>query len=312
MCCFSQPVQRIANTRIFARRLNQNRQYLAYQMAFQTIRPTAMILPLPVALPTKTDTVRFISLKEYPDFFDALTTLFTPLVRTATASDSARDSGVPPSLPVETVGDFVASFVPTMKDFSRLDPRFVIKPTVWRRLPRYRDYGFAVFQLKVPARTLAQVHPIALEFHSRLRDRLFFPTVHIHDGQVHTRETFDHALYWQGRGEETWTRAMRSLPPTPPPWRENYGRNDPERLDIGPVPLPTPIPTPTPRPVLGPDGKPLPPRTMPTPPPGYVRRGTSIIRWGVDTTRDKGLYAAGKAIYRWSIQGVRANEDILI
>jgi hypothetical protein len=34
MCCFSQSVRRVANTRIFSRRLDESRQGIAYQMEF--------------------------------------------------------------------------------------------------------------------------------------------------------------------------------------------------------------------------------------------------------------------------------------
>jgi hypothetical protein len=303
MCCFSQPVQRVANTRIFARRFNRDRQYLAYQMAVQTVRPTAMILPLPVSLPMKPDAVRFISLKEYPAFFEALSTLF---VRPMTAHASSREEVIVLSrpLPVQNVGDFVASFVPRLQDFSRLDPRFVIKPAVWRKLPRYGDYGFAVFQLKAPARTLAQVHPMALEFRTRLREQIFFPTVHIHDGALHAREEFDHELYWQGRGEEMWPDRMSRL---------RLWQN--VAATVSPVPTPkaytefievasrqNAVPTPTPAPVKGPDGKPLP----------HPASLSSSRHGGVEVKRAKGLYVAGDSTYRWTIRGLHANEDILV
>lgn len=38
---------------------------------------------------------------------------------------------------------------------------------------------------------------MAFSFASRYAKTLFFPTVHIHDGQVHANEDFDHDLYWQ-------------------------------------------------------------------------------------------------------------------
>src|SRR5262249_17924242 len=54
--------------------------------------------------------------------------------------------------------------------------------------------GFTVFKLKAGAQT---VHPMAFEFPTALKARLFFPTVHIHDGKVHDRAKFDHTLYCQ-------------------------------------------------------------------------------------------------------------------
>ena len=38
---------------------------------------------------------------------------------------------------------------------------------------------------------------MAFEFETRLKNEIFFPTVHIHDGEVHKREHFDHTLYLQ-------------------------------------------------------------------------------------------------------------------
>jgi hypothetical protein len=117
-----------------------------------------------------------------------------------------------PMIHVESVGDFIASYVPTLDDFDRLDPRFRLPRSTWDRIPAYRDYGFAVFQLKktggrgaAPARfgefpdggDDLGVHPMAFEFHTRLGDMLYFPTVHIHDEQIHPVEAFDHALYYQ-------------------------------------------------------------------------------------------------------------------
>lgn len=40
----------------------------------------------------------------------------------------------------------------------------------------------------------------ALVFATRFADRLYFPTVHIHDGEVHEKEKFDHNLYCQLQG----------------------------------------------------------------------------------------------------------------
>ena len=95
---------------------------------------------------------------------------------------------------VVEVGNFEASFVPSVKDFSRLDERFRLSDTSWEKLPAYAGFGFAVFKLKKGAKT---VHPMAFEFPRANPKQLFFPTVHIHDGQVHPKAAFDHSLYCQ-------------------------------------------------------------------------------------------------------------------
>jgi hypothetical protein len=113
---------------------------------------------------------------------------------------------------VVEVGKFVASFVPAVKDFARLDKQFRLPDGVWEKLPQYKDFGFAVFKLKKPEKGGQKVHPMAFEFPREDKKVLFFPTVHIHDGQVHDKAGFDHTLYCQKReGDRT------SLPD----WRES-------------------------------------------------------------------------------------------
>jgi hypothetical protein len=80
-----------------------------------------------------------------------------------------------------------------------LDERFRLPADTWEKIPGYQDYGFAVFKLKAGAMT---VHPMAFSFPRKDAGSLFFPTVHIHDGKVHSRAKFDHVLYCQPHGED--------------------------------------------------------------------------------------------------------------
>jgi hypothetical protein len=70
-----------------------------------------------------------------------------------------------------------------------------------RAVIRSGDSAVAPFGAGPPLRGLAArgkaIHPMAFEFASRHPDRLFFPTVHVHDGQVHLTAAFSHALYCQ-------------------------------------------------------------------------------------------------------------------
>jgi len=195
MCCFAQRVTNVANTRIFGRLTDQGSQYLVYQMDYQSAVPNAMILPIPVQLPATEDQVQFLNLEDYATFFDDLELGF-PFLRESWAKTTMAPSRSIDSAPlkVHSVGSFVASFVPTVDDFDRLDSQFVIPRSSWEKIPSYNDYGFAVFQLKS---LLGRIHPIAMEFPTRMTDRVFFPTVHIHDGEVHSHEQFDHTLYLQ-------------------------------------------------------------------------------------------------------------------
>jgi hypothetical protein len=191
MCCFSTKTE-VFRTSIFARITRPGEQLLVYQMRYAASAPTAMILPLPVALPAREGSVRWKSLKDRPAFFDDLAAGFPEPQHFGFPTKSDVEVAAP--LAVHEVGDFVASFVPTVADFDRVDPRFAIRKDVWGQIPGYHDHGFAVFQLKELTGT---PHPIAFEFETRLRDQAFFPTVHIHDGTVHAQDVFDHVLYLQ-------------------------------------------------------------------------------------------------------------------
>ena len=158
-----------------------------------------MILPLPVTTPAGEKDVQFIDLKGYPDFFDDLRSGFPiPPMPASAGSDRAVATASKHTLEVVQVGDFEASFVPVVEDFSRLDDRFRLPDNAWKDLPAYSDHGFAVFKLKSGAQ---RIHPMAFSFPNR-DTRLFFPTVHIHDGKVHNTAKFDHALYCQPHGEQ--------------------------------------------------------------------------------------------------------------
>ena len=119
MCCFSRPVQMVGNTRIFARLSGKGSQYLVYEMTYSAAEPLTMILPLPVALPSREDAFRFISMKEVDAFFTALERTFQVPSRGISSKGPLPASAPPPrTLVVHEVGDYVASFVPTMADFT--------------------------------------------------------------------------------------------------------------------------------------------------------------------------------------------------
>jgi hypothetical protein len=211
MCCFSRPVRYVAATEIFARGTARG-QYLVYKMSVELEEDTAMVLPLPVPPSPTEDAVRFVDLSGYDDFFLDLGKGFpAEVTRGMGAFAPQAMSRLAPTLKVHSVGDFEASFVPAIADFARLDERFRLPSGVWDALPSYRDFGFAVFKLRGGARGLLasfrkaaggrkSFHPMAFEFPRRDPSRLFFPTVHVHDGEVHETATFDHTLYLQGEG----------------------------------------------------------------------------------------------------------------
>lgn len=214
MCCFSRSVPFVGGTKIFARGLPNGEQLLAYAMSVELGEELAMILPLPVALGSGDDAVRFIDLEGEEGFFQQLATAF-PIAAAGGFQPLAR--GAPPrqKLEVVEVGQYEASFVPTSRDFDRLDARFRLPRGFLEALPQYTDFGFAVFRLK-PGRNLRQnVQPMALSFARREARALFFPTVHVHDGKVTETAAFDHALYCQADGvlgaTLGWTQSTHTL-----------------------------------------------------------------------------------------------------
>ena len=199
MCIFSRPVITVNNTQIFARLSGNGTQYLAYQMKYVSDEPNAMILPLPVSQPDTDDAVRFIDLKNYGSFFKDLAKGFPYQKKFSIACSEGPSASLAykDALRVFEVGNYIASFVPTISDFDRLDPKFRLPDDIWASIPGYQNFGFAVFQLAAGS---LEPHPMALEFQTQNENEIFFPTIHIHDGEIHQSEEFDHALYLQHAG----------------------------------------------------------------------------------------------------------------
>jgi hypothetical protein len=198
VCIFSAPIHHVSDTNIFVRAGSDDTQLLIYAMTVAAIDDVAMILPLPVLPHADDDAVRFINLERYPDLFEHMSSAF-PVLSLGDDIPAAYCQSAP-TLRVHDVGAFEASFVPHQDDFTRLDARFRLPSQAWDRLPDYRDWGFAVFKLKgfaAPAIIPQTIHPMAFEFRTRAPERLFFPTVHVHDGEVHDKAIFNHALYFQ-------------------------------------------------------------------------------------------------------------------
>ncbi len=211
MCMFSQPVQHVAKTCIFARGAGAE-QLLVYSMDFRAAADLAMILPLPVPPRPEDDAVRFIDLSGYSEYFVDMRKAFPPRWVSGAVPSAAPSFAGRSKLVVHDVGAFEASFVPTLGDFDRLDPRFRLPAEIWNRLPAYADWGFAVFKLK-SSREQQHAHPMAFAFPRRDRSRLFFPTVHVHDGAVHREALFDHELFCQS----PTTLEAPMPPPVAPP-----------------------------------------------------------------------------------------------
>lgn len=190
MCCFTGPVDDVSKTCIFARFGVNNRQYLAYSMRYSAPQDLAMVLPIPVDR-DRPNPVSFVDLSGYEAFFRDLADGFP---QPKSLSRGIARSGDVARLEVVQVGNYDASYVPTLGDFDRLDPRYRMDGRAWSRFPQYKDYGFVVFKLR---RGGGDVHPMAFTFATQSVGALFFPTSHVHDGTAHAMADFDHDLYCQ-------------------------------------------------------------------------------------------------------------------
>ncbi|MCG3139886.1 MAG: hypothetical protein HDKAJFGB_00806 [Anaerolineae bacterium] len=202
MSCFSGPISRAVNTRIFARVSAQATQFLVYQMEYAADNDLAMLLPLPTPPDAAPDAVRFIDLSAYPHFFSDLANGM-PKPRGA---DALGDAPAYKNFK-SSVKNFDAAFAPSRAALTKLDAPFRIPDAVWDELPEYHDYGFAVITLRAAANAAPL---LALEFKTRNPQLLFFPTVHIQDGHVPANVYFDHDLYCQHH--TNWMRSYDNAP----------------------------------------------------------------------------------------------------
>jgi hypothetical protein len=203
MCCFTGPVSHVSGTEIFAR-ADASAQLLVYSMNVAADSEVAMVLPLPVPPGSPENAIRWIDLSGYPELFEHLNAMFPTWTF---GPGLSANPAAPAPLEVFTVGSFEASFVPSPGDFARLEPRFRLSDSALAALPQYADWGFAVFKLRsIEAESPRTIHPMALRFPRRDPTALFFPTVHLHDGEVHARAHYDHHLYCQVRDPDATER----------------------------------------------------------------------------------------------------------
>ena len=209
VCCFSQPVTYVADTSIFCRMGAKGNQVVIYSMTIEASNDLAMVLPVPVAEQRNEESVQFVDLSNYPKFFTQLDRGF-PQNSFGNFGDTPKAQPARSTLEVKQVGSYSASFVPTVDDFDRLEPAFRIPSDTWKELPEFSGYGFVVFKLRQGKH---RVHPMAFAYPARDKSRIVFPTVHIHDGEVHQKAEFDHSLYCQSTSGDVKMNWQESLAP---------------------------------------------------------------------------------------------------
>src|SRR5882762_10921421 len=103
MCCFSQSVISVSGTNIFARPEADGRQLLVYSMVLNAKKDLAMILPLPVKTPAGERDVKFVDLKEYPEFFEDLESGFPKPLAGKSLAGLTRGHTITNSVKLEVV-----------------------------------------------------------------------------------------------------------------------------------------------------------------------------------------------------------------
>ena len=220
------PIDHVGSTQIFVSGLSDEEHATVYRMAYRAPEAVAMILPIPVRRGGAEDAVTFVDLGECRDFFELLDRCYP---RPPEDSKPGGYGGRPrrPPLAVHENGDYVASYVPSIGDFDRLDPRFRLPATAWGDLPDYGGHGFAVIQLK-PGKDPLSVQPIAYRYPPEVPHELFFPTVHLHDGEgVGARARYEHVLYAQPFRQHPNVRVSGWEPQaTSPRWAMDLSRTE--------------------------------------------------------------------------------------
>lgn len=197
MCMFLGGQVKVAGTNIYSRHIDRNRTFLAYQMRYAAKENVAMVLPV-WTLPGHA--IEFVDLSKHRDFFKTLARITDPTPFGLRSRGGSRS--LSSEIPLERVGDYVASWVPSVDRLQDLNQALTIAPGAIETIARrYALFGFAVFKL-APALRGEEPHPMAFTYNHR-SDELFFPCVHLHDGEgISKTETFDHVLYAQTEGGE--------------------------------------------------------------------------------------------------------------
>ncbi|MCC6750577.1 MAG: hypothetical protein IT371_23145 [Deltaproteobacteria bacterium] len=202
MPCFTRPVAAVGQTQLYARAADDGGQLLAISATVAAREDLALLVPLPTPAGTAADAVRFLDLQSYPTFFDELGLGFTALPRAASAAPPRALRGTPRA---HAIAPLELSVAPDLASLARLDARFAPSPRLLARLAEYADFAFAVLRLTSWGGLLAHfrrpqarlVLPVALHFPRRWSDRLYFPTLAVHDGDDASEPELDHLCYCQ-------------------------------------------------------------------------------------------------------------------
>lgn len=211
MCIFADPVQEVADTKIFVASA-EGRQYTAYQMQFEMPKLTradivagrtqipgnAMILPVPWQAGEAK--IGLVDMSKCVDFFDKLAEMLTPKTKGSRGLDLAYAASFGDYLEVHKVGNFDVSVAYSVADIDRANPD-VFRLGADAKVTLQKYYEGPVFKYAFVICALARdgkIHPLA--YTSAAREKLFVPTRHEH-GSVTDLPSWDHAIYTTASGD---------------------------------------------------------------------------------------------------------------
>ena len=182
MCMINEPVDSVANTKLFASfNNNKTKQIMIYSNKIENrFASNAMVLPVPNCA-----SVQFHSMKDIPHFFDNLDKNFIKQYSSKGLTRSMNDSfGMDDGeLEVFDVGSYLVSKVESIRDFDRLDKNvFQLSSTIKDILSnKYgNQFGFLVCKLKIGN---FDYEPLAYSHNPLIKNNkpyLFLPSFHYH------------------------------------------------------------------------------------------------------------------------------------
>eukprot|EP01128_Nolandella_sp_AFSM9_P006387 TRINITY_DN3269_c0_g1_i1.p1 TRINITY_DN3269_c0_g1~~TRINITY_DN3269_c0_g1_i1.p1 ORF type:complete len:288 (-),score=23.86 TRINITY_DN3269_c0_g1_i1:160-1023(-) len=218
MCIFNVKVGVVRSTRILVSLTSGGRQATVYENAVSVVGTTrrqsqaakkaalekkvkedrnnanAMILPCPLSpghdvipLDFSKDSFSFAQLeKAFPQ----------PRRTKARARKGRRDRSGGEKLKVVQVGAYSVSIAKSLLDLTLIDSDvFKVNEAILPALKERYSSGFGFVICAFNAANKIEPHPIGYIHDAPDVNSLFVPTLHIHDGEVHKKESFDHNIY---------------------------------------------------------------------------------------------------------------------
>lgn len=187
MCIFTGPVRSVHKTRILVSPLPNNRQLIVYENHVEQNGKNAMVLPVPNGSGAGAGEINLIDLSKYQGNVwkdcESMFPQYTVYGASAVGvfGGFGSQSSKAPPLPVQRVGGYSCTIVPTLEDFGRVSKDvFYLPPDIEAILREHYPQGFSfvvcLFQGNVAA------HPIAYSSGRLANGQLFVPTRHAHGG----------------------------------------------------------------------------------------------------------------------------------